>query len=235
VFLVFLVVFLELSAMNEIRFEQGDGWQALSSDRLRLEFRWQRDRWAHRVLFAGDSQWLPLLGSVETFADSDLSDPVEQGAPFQTPALQQLHVDELECGLCALGVGQVGVHHFATTFTFDATRNSLCVDVADRVRRVDASDRVVSAYELRVDPSVVPDRDFEPSSVTERAIAWRMRDPQTSSFCVRASAVPDHPAAAVCFERRKAKAPRVWVAPPSVANDATTRRWVYRVELADPK
>lgn len=224
---------MSLAAMNEIRFEQGDGWQALSSDRLRLEFRWQADRWAHRVLFAGDSQWVPLLGSVETFADSDRSDTVEQGDPFQAPTLQQLHVDEFEGGLCAMGVGQVGVHHFATTFTFDATRNSLCVDVADRVRRVDASDRVVSAYELAADPSVMLGRDFEPSSVTERAIAWRMRDPGTSSFCVRVEAVPDHPAATVGFERTEAGRARVQVVPPPVADDATTRRWVYRVELAD--
>lgn len=224
---------MSLSAMNEIRFEQGDGWQALSSDRLRLEFHWQADRWAHRVLFTGDSQWVPLLRSVETFADSDCSDTVEQGARFQAPTLQEVRVDEFEGGLCAMGVGQVGVHHFATTFTFDATRSSLCVDVADRVRRVDASDRVVSAYELAADPSVMLNRDFEPSSLTERAIAWRLRDPGTSSFCVLVSTIPDHPAAAIDFERTDAGRACVQIAPSPVTEDATTRRWVYRVELAD--
>jgi hypothetical protein len=220
--------------MSEIRFEQGDGWQALSSGPLRVEFRWRGDRWGHTVLLASASGWQAVVRSVEQSAEASSSHARIGGEDLpKTPALQQLHVDRMDCGLCVMGVGQSGGHHFAAAFTLQETPPRLCVDVADRIRDGDGESPITSAYELVAHRSCSADFRIEPAMQSETSFTWRPRDLGESRVCLRTQPVPDHPVAAVAVHLGKAGASRIQVKPRSPSRAGTTRRWVYGIERID--
>jgi hypothetical protein len=227
--------------MSEVQFERGDGWQALSSGRLRVEFRWRHDRWGHVVAVRGAAGWQPLLVSVELSTQPGRSPCCAREGPIQTPALQQLYVDTIGGRTCALGVGQAGAHHFAATFSLDSAPATLWVDVADRRRRSKAEGEVVSAYEVatqdlspgRVDVQTAPD--------FKTVVLHFQHDLQPAQLRLRASGDAST-AGVVVVERGRANGPRLCVRlsdphpnPPlgGQPTAAGTRRWVYSIDTGE--
>lgn len=218
--------------MNDIRLEQTEGRKTLSGDWLRLEFRWHKDRWGHSVGLASPSGWLPAFHSIEAFADSDASRSASDGPALRTPALQQLHVDEIESGVCAMGVGQAGEHHFAVTFALDAARPRLTIDVADRIRGRSGNGGVVSAYELAAGSSSALAHGLEPKWETSRALTWQTRDARFPSIAVRGEAVAPQPAADLTYDVLQDHGACLQVLPPPSAQGGGTLRWIYSFAVA---
>jgi hypothetical protein len=105
---------------------------ALVAGGLRVEFRWEADRWSHRVeALDPDGAWSTV--AVARQGDAALDRPEAVFAP----AWQQLHLQEGEGVAVGLAVGQSGRHKFSASFLLpdpDETGTAtLSVDLADRM------------------------------------------------------------------------------------------------------
>lgn len=111
----------------------------LESDRLRVIFLRQRDRYEHLVQsIAVDKSATPLLRSVEGTPDEDWP---------ASPALKELHIEQRPDGKqLALLVGMSGRSHWSLSVELDPLAEQLVFDVACRLR--DEPRQLTSTYRL---------------------------------------------------------------------------------------
>jgi hypothetical protein len=105
----------------------------VQTNRLRLIFHWNGDRWEHRIeYFDGNLIRRPFALSVE--GDPERDDPTR----VISPAYQQIQFQAAGPKITqVLLVGQSGPHHFSAVFAMEETdfeQVSIKVDVADRCR-----------------------------------------------------------------------------------------------------
>ena len=142
---------------------------------LAVEFIWQQDRYAQRVLWLRDGDELVVLESIEGTADTNW--PI-------SPPLQHVHVEERPGDVVvALAVGMAGRSHWSMSVELDPTLNRLAFDVACRChqqperlgsmyRQTNDAWRVVLHDDARLEPTlrIVPITVVEKLPATVR---WR--------------------------------------------------------------
>jgi hypothetical protein len=91
---------------------------------LRVVFDWRGDRYGHTVERWIESQWQPLLESVEGAPDDEWP---------PSPALQSLQIERRASGPVALLVGMAGKSHWSASVSITADGQGFLFDVAARI------------------------------------------------------------------------------------------------------
>jgi hypothetical protein len=105
---------------------------ALVAGGLRVEFRWEADRWSHRIeVLDAEGAWTAMAVARQGDAATERPEAVF------APAWQQLHLQEGEGVAVGLAVGQSGRHKFSASFLLpdpdDHGTATLSIDLADRM------------------------------------------------------------------------------------------------------
>lgn len=100
----------------------------LSAGRMKVEFSWHHDRWAHRIHIDNQPTWESLEGSPATLVP-EISDHWPA-----SPVFTEIMLTETTRGPALLGVGLAGRSHFSASLTAASeTPDTILVEVACRL------------------------------------------------------------------------------------------------------
>jgi len=105
---------------------------SLAAGKLEVQFRWESDRWSHRVLVAGGQGWQ----SVDSIAEPPAAEKLGISPHWPaSPVFTEVSLIDTETGPALLAIGRAGRSHFsASLVASQAAADTIVAELACRLQ-----------------------------------------------------------------------------------------------------